>query len=52
MRIKIKNNSEFFKDILDYNGITLKKLSEKINLNYNTLKNYKRGINTIPESIF
>lgn len=52
MRIKLKKQREFFKEILSKEKINLIQLSKKLKLNYSNLKQYSRAERTIPEHVF
>ena len=49
-RIKLKNSIRFFNEILK--GKSLISFSKKVNINYSTLKQWRRGELLIPENKF
>src|SRR3989344_7662904 len=52
MRIKLRSTRKFFKEILEKNGLSLRKFGTAIGINYSNLKQYYRGERTLPSLVF
>lgn len=52
MRVKLRNQKEFFDEILSRQKCNLKQLSKIISVNYSVFKKYRRGELSIPEKLF
>ena len=52
MKIKIKNSKKFFDEMLNKEGMSLRKFSKSLRIGYSNIKRYRRGESTIPQDLF